>query len=99
MIAGTDAHAKNYSLLLAGDQVRLAPFYDVASALPYGTAEQKMRLAMKFGNDYGVNPGSNPWRHLATALQLPEELVLAAAPAGSSLPCRMLSPQLPPTPP
>lgn len=79
VIAGTDAHAKNYSLLLAGDQVRLAPFYDVASALPYGIAEQKMRLAMKFGNDYGVNPGSNPWRHLATALQLPEELVRSRA--------------------
>ena len=34
LIAGTDAHAKNYSLLLAEDQVRLAPLYDVASALP-----------------------------------------------------------------
>src|SRR4051794_8303644 len=28
LIAGTDAHAKNYSLLLAGDQVRLVPLYD-----------------------------------------------------------------------
>ncbi len=37
LIAGTDAHAKNYSLLLAGDQVRLAPLYDIASALPYPT--------------------------------------------------------------
>lgn len=35
LICGTDAHAKNYSLLLAGRQVRLAPLYDVASALPY----------------------------------------------------------------
>jgi serine/threonine-protein kinase HipA len=32
LICGTDAHAKNYSLLLAGRQVRLAPLYDVASA-------------------------------------------------------------------
>jgi serine/threonine-protein kinase HipA len=75
VIAGTDAHAKNYSLLLAGDQVRLAPFYDVASALPYGIAEQKLRLAMKFGNDYRVTPGNSPWKHLATALQLPEDVV------------------------
>ncbi|WBQ05697.1 type II toxin-antitoxin system HipA family toxin [Kribbella sp. CA-293567] len=75
VIAGTDAHAKNFSLLLAGDQVRLAPFYDVASALPYDIAEQKMRLAMKFGSDYRVNPGSSPWKYLASALNLPEEVV------------------------
>ncbi|MCP3937217.1 MAG: type II toxin-antitoxin system HipA family toxin, partial [Actinomycetia bacterium] len=34
LIAGTDAHAKNYSLLLAGNQIRLAPLYDIASILP-----------------------------------------------------------------
>jgi len=34
LIAGTDAHAKNYSLLLAADQVRLAPLCDIVSALP-----------------------------------------------------------------
>lgn len=34
LIGGTDAHAKNYSILLAGDQVRLAPLYDIASAPP-----------------------------------------------------------------
>jgi serine/threonine-protein kinase HipA len=46
LIGGTDAHAKNYSLLLAGDQIRLAPLYDIASALPYGSHERKLRLAM-----------------------------------------------------
>jgi len=61
LIAGTDAHAKNYSLLLAQDQVRLAPLYDVASALPYGTHEKKLRLAMKVGGDYGVAPVRNTW--------------------------------------
>lgn len=80
VIAGTDAHAKNYSLLLRRDQVRLAPFYDVASALPYSSIpEQKMRLAMKFGSGYRINPGSSPWSHLATALQLPEEIVRGRA--------------------
>ena len=34
-IANSDAHAKNYSLLLSGSQCRLAPLYDLASALPY----------------------------------------------------------------
>ena len=61
LIAGTDAHAKNYSLLLAQDQVRLAPLYDVASALPYGTHGRKLRLAMKIGGDYGVFPARNTW--------------------------------------
>jgi serine/threonine-protein kinase HipA len=61
LIAGTDAHAKNYSLLLSGEQVRLAPLYDVASALPYATAERKLRLAMKTGKSYDVYSRGNPW--------------------------------------
>jgi len=36
LIGGTDAHAKNYSILIgSGGVVRLAPLYDVASILPY----------------------------------------------------------------
>ncbi|MBI1759791.1 MAG: type II toxin-antitoxin system HipA family toxin [Actinobacteria bacterium] len=35
VIAGPDAHAKNYSVLLDTDQVRLAPLYDVSSVLSY----------------------------------------------------------------
>jgi serine/threonine-protein kinase HipA len=61
LIGGTDAHAKNYSLLLAGGQVRLAPLYDVASTLPYGTHERKLKLAMKIGGDYSVYPYRNTW--------------------------------------
>ena len=34
-IAGTDGHARNFSLLLAGPDVILAPLYDLNSALPY----------------------------------------------------------------
>lgn len=34
-IAGTDGHARNYSLLLSGSQATLTPLYDVNSALPY----------------------------------------------------------------
>jgi serine/threonine-protein kinase HipA len=61
LIGGTDAHAKNYSLLLAGGEVRLAPLYDVASGLPYGTHERKLRLAMKIGGDYRIFPFHNSW--------------------------------------
>ncbi|MBS1868891.1 MAG: type II toxin-antitoxin system HipA family toxin [Actinobacteria bacterium] len=70
LIAGTDAHAKNYSLLLAGSQARLAPLYDIASALPYGTHERKLRLAMKLAGDYRVDPDRNPWPRTARELGL-----------------------------
>lgn len=73
IIAGTDAHAKNYSLVLHRNQVRLAPFYDVASALPYDIAIQKQRLAMKFGSSYKMNPASTPWARLAADLNLTED--------------------------
>jgi serine/threonine-protein kinase HipA len=70
LVAGTDAHAKNYSLLLAGFEARLAPLYDIASALPYGTHERKLRLAMKLGGDYHVYPHHNPWPRAARELSL-----------------------------
>lgn len=70
LIGGTDAHAKNYSLLLANKQARLAPMYDVASALPYGTHERRLRLAMKIGGDYRVFPQHNSWPAAARDLGL-----------------------------
>lgn len=73
LIAGTDAHAKNYSILLAGKDIRLAPLYDISSALPYGVNERRLRLAMKVGGDYGVFPSRNTWPRAALDLQLPEE--------------------------
>jgi serine/threonine-protein kinase HipA len=76
IIGGTDAHAKNYSLLLAGDQVRLAPLYDMASALPYGVHERKLRLAMKAG-DYQLVPYRNPWPVAARSLGVDSGLLLA----------------------
>ena len=91
IIAGTDAHAKNYSVLLSGPQVRLAPLYDVASALPYGAHEKKLRFAMKIGGDYDVYPRYNRWPAMAKELGLdPDRLVdrvrelAAAAPAAFS---------------
>ena len=95
LIAGTDAHAKNYSLLLSRGEVRLAPLYDVASALPYGTHERKLKFAMKIGGDYRVYPHHNTWpavaqdlgidpaaaldRVLALTKRAPEALAEAAA--------------------
>lgn len=56
VIAATDAHAKNYALLLGPrGEVRLAPFYDILSYLPYADAAlHKVKLAMKIGSKYLV---------------------------------------------
>ena len=68
LIGGTDAHAKNYSFLLSGGDVRLAPLYDVASGLPYGTHERRLRFAMKIGGDYRVYPLQSNWPRAAREL-------------------------------
>jgi serine/threonine-protein kinase HipA len=51
IIAGTDAHARNYSIIYApGGAFRLAPLYDVISDLPYTKkAGWKSTLAMTIG--------------------------------------------------
>jgi serine/threonine-protein kinase HipA len=73
LIAGTDAHAKNYSLLLGQDgAVRLAPLYDLASILPYPAVDMsKVKLAMKIGGEYRLrNIGLRHWQKLAAELRL-----------------------------
>jgi serine/threonine-protein kinase HipA len=76
LIAGTDAHAKNYSLLLSGGDVRLAPLYDIASALPYDKHERELKFAMKIGGDYRVYPHRNTWDQAAADLGLSTDAVL-----------------------
>lgn len=68
LIGGTDAHAKNYSVfVLRGAGVRLAPFYDIASFLPYAPhGLQKVKLAMKIGGKYRLlEIGVHQWKKLA----------------------------------
>jgi serine/threonine-protein kinase HipA len=79
IIAGTDAHAKNYSLLLAGRQVRLAPLYDVASALPYDDMYlPRLRMAMRVGGEDRVEGISGRhWRRFAEANRLDSDETLA----------------------
>jgi serine/threonine-protein kinase HipA len=79
LIAGTDAHAKNYSVLhAAGGRVRLAPLYDVATALPYGFDPHRLRLAMKIGGPYRIRSvGARQWRSLASELRLDGDRVVS----------------------
>lgn len=79
IIAGTDAHAKNYSLLLAGRQVRLAPLYDVASALPYDDMYlPRLRMAMRVGGEDRIeHVTGRHWRRFAEANRLDPDETLA----------------------
>lgn len=77
LIGGTDAHAKNYSFLIgAGDEIRLAPLYDLSSQLPYPDLIAQ-RVAMKIGDRYDfalVTPAD--WRALARSCALDEERII-----------------------
>jgi len=55
-VAGSDAHAKNYSLMLGPGSVRLAPLYDLLSVLPYdrSISYRKVKLAMRVEREYLV---------------------------------------------
>jgi serine/threonine-protein kinase HipA len=69
LIGATDAHAKNFSVLIAaGAQVRLAPLYDISSALPYPKQVDLRRanLAMKIGGTYRLREiGRRNWEKFA----------------------------------
>lgn len=77
LIAGTDAHGKNYSLLLSpGGTTRLAPLYDVASILPYSHQPKKIALAMKIGGKYRVGEiGVHEWSKLSRDVGIDTESV------------------------
>jgi len=80
LIAGTDAHAKNYALLIASaGQVRLAPLYDIASILPYPDIDiQKARSSMKIGNEYRLrNIGKYQWQKLAQGVGVDPDALTA----------------------
>jgi serine/threonine-protein kinase HipA len=79
LIAGPDAHAKNYSLLISyGPRVRLAPLYDIASILPYDDVDQyKVKLSMKIGGEYqlrDIRPSG--WRRLARDVRIDADLLI-----------------------
>ncbi|WP_225124603.1 MULTISPECIES: type II toxin-antitoxin system HipA family toxin [unclassified Bradyrhizobium] len=80
LIGGSDAHAKNYSLLLAsGALVRLAPLYDIASILPYDDVDQrKIKLAMKVGGEYKLDQiGLRQWQKFARETRVDADVLIA----------------------
>ena len=78
LIGGTDGHSKNYSILVsAGDEIRLAPLYDLSSQLPYPELIA-LRVSMKIGDHYDIwRVGIADWRKLARTCTIEEERVLS----------------------
>ena len=78
LIAGTDAHAKNYAVLIAPGRVRLAPLYDMASVLPYPRFDvNRIKLAMKIAERYRMSEiRRDDWLKAAAQLQLDSDSLL-----------------------
>ena len=77
-----DAHARNYSLLLSGRGVRLAPLYDLQSSLPYGVSKLGEReMAMRYGSTYSIYSASSnhSLADVAARLSLPDTWLIDRA--------------------
>ncbi len=93
LIGGTDAHAKNYSILLGGNGlVRLAPLYDVSSIFAYGHIDpRKAKLAMRIGRKYLLHHVDfADWEELATEMRVdPVRLIDRIRAMATELPDRL----------
>jgi serine/threonine-protein kinase HipA len=99
LIGNSDAHSKNYSLLLDGPGApRLAPLYDLLSTRAYGRGVSR-KLAMKYGGEYrperirgrhldrlGADLGIAPRRVREHAAAIGPRALAAAGEARESLP-------------
>lgn len=77
-VGGTDAHARNFAILIAARQVRLAPLYDIASVLPYPKRIplQKANLALRVGGEYRIQKiQRRNWERLVRDLGLDPDAI------------------------
>ena len=80
LIGAPDTHAKNFSLLLLPDTIKLAPLYDVASGLPYSLGGETLRfstfaLPIQRESKFGRITASH-WAGLAASSKLNPETCL-----------------------
>jgi serine/threonine-protein kinase HipA len=84
VVAGcTDAHAKNYSLMLEGRSVRLAPLYDLLTYAGYWDGKARIDSAMSVDGEYAFNKISakaliRAGARFGLSSETAEEIVLAA---------------------
>ena len=77
-----DAHARNYSMLIAPGSIRLSPLYDLGSALPFTRKKiGEVELAMRVGDDHTVyrSDAADALLGFAARLRLPAAETLDAA--------------------
>jgi serine/threonine-protein kinase HipA len=80
LIGGTDAHAKNYSLLLRGGRAQLAPLYDLASAVAFPT-DRPLESSMKVGDHRAMREISpSDWAKAGRRLGVGADAALARVP-------------------
>lgn len=87
LLGAPDAHAKNYSVILAPGVIALAPLYDVASGLPYeylgedGFPDKKdglRKAAMAIGGERRFGRvAQKHWKKFAVEASIDEEWLLA----------------------
>lgn len=77
LIGGTDAHAKNYSMVLIGPRAQAAPLYDIASAAPYPQWE-RLSSPMKIGEHWKLLDVTDAdWERVGRRLGVPGDQAVA----------------------
>jgi serine/threonine-protein kinase HipA len=100
LLGAPDGHAKNYSVLLHGEDVAFAPIYDVASMLPYpreaGSSLDRVAMSIAGHNKFGdvklqhverlaKNTGTSPERLVARTREMAAQLPDAIADAAENV--------------
>lgn len=70
LIGGTDAHAKNYSMMLAGARAQVAPLYDVASAAVYDQHRHLVSPMRVGDHSYFLDVTAKDWAKVGSRLRL-----------------------------
>lgn len=79
VIGAPDAHARNYAVMLDGEDVHLAPLFDVATGLAY-TARDARKSSMSIGGDFDLDTiDADSWCRFAESASLDPEAVLGRA--------------------
>lgn len=77
LVGGTDAHAKNYSLVLIGSRAQVAPMYDAASAAPYDQRD-RLRSSMMIGEHWKMlDVNNSDWVKVGRRLGISAEQATA----------------------
>lgn len=100
LLGAPDGHAKNYSVILDGEDVTLAPIYDVASMLPYprdaGSSLDRVAMSIAGHNKFGDvqlrhverfarNTGTDPGRLIDRTREMATQLPDAIADTAASV--------------